>query len=228
MTPVPKKVRVKKNGVQFTIERTHESDGETSKSIYRVKVDLSQKFHDNLHIKISKRGILDRTFGFNKGDFPDLNPQIAVKGSNAIIIKQLLTNRYNLQIIYDLLSFTKHIDFNNQTTYKMNRSDSKLLYSLEKTLELVYIIENLLVEVYNDQRYTIEQISSSFLYELSELNCVVCRQEVIPQDLFILDCCGSAAHKLHIQSWLEKDSRCPYCKKKDVKLLAPNNVTTLV
>lgn len=112
----------------------------------------------------------------------------------------------------------------------LNKGDNPLIsffryisveWFVDKNLELAKFVGNLLDEIHNNQRYTEEEIRTKILFENSEMKCIICRQIIIFNDLIILNCCGSAAHRIHIQVWLNKEDRCPYCRKKNVKLLSP-------
>lgn len=50
--------------------------------------------------------------------------------------------------------------------------------------------------------------------------CVICYSDPEPlEEVSQLSCCKSYAHKDHLYDWLEEKSICPYCGKKDPKIL---------
>ena len=212
---------ISKGDLSITIEALTESKGENSESIYKVSFFMPKHIRETADLEIKKRNFLDKVFGFNKGDYPNLSADFSLKCSNVLLVNYLISIRENRQIIKEIMSRTKVLNFRHQNVLKMGQKTSNLFRTIRDIEDLVSVTEKILKEVNNDRRYSIEEINLFSLMTENIFSCVICRQEIINSDLRILNCCGSSAHRTHIESWLEKDPRCPYCKKTNVKLLIP-------
>ncbi len=51
--------------------------------------------------------------------------------------------------------------------------------------------------------------------------CIVCRNDPEPnEDVVILACCQTYAHRDHLQQWFRKNEKCPYCNRKNPLVVA--------
>ncbi len=210
---------VSKEGITFDVREVLSQKNDVLVSMFEIQFAIPWEIRTDLVIK--KRSILNKVFGFNKGDFPDLSNDLSIKCSNVILVNSLLSDPEFRNVLHDILLYTNRIDFQQRITLTTEKNSFQLSDALNRSLNLIKSIKNILGQINDENRYRMKEINIETIMKFGNFNCIICRRDIQIDQLYILDCCGSSVYGDHIKSWLTKEERCPYCRKLNVHLLVP-------
>ena len=211
---------ISKYGINFTVT-PYSTGGKHKSHLFRAEFVFPDEIRASLKLKIRKRGKFQKIFGKDRGQFHHINPNLTIYSSNIMIVKHLLNNRLSQYKLLDLLEKCEEIDTWVSNTIVSGQSATKLIQTCSSVYPFIEVLRKEIAAVKNEQHYEITEILSDYDIDSAELSCIICYQQVVIEEALVTNCCSSVAHSNHIRTWLKSHEKCPYCRKKDIILLAP-------
>ena len=211
---------ITKNTIDFKIT-PFSVGGKHRRYYFGAEFTFPEDIRANLHLKIRKRGLFKKIFRLGRGQFHHIDPNMTIYSTNILIVKHLLNIRSNHYKLLDFLKRCSELDTSGNNVIRTGQSAIKLVEACDSVFPFVDALRKEIAEVNDERRYEITEILSDYDVDSAEHSCIICYQQVMIEEVLITNCCSSVAHADHIRTWLKSNKKCPYCRKKDIVLLAP-------
>ncbi len=211
----PGRFTMERNGVVFNVIISYDYSKVVCRPRYSVTFSYPSILQEQVRMRIVRRGLISKALGMEEGQYNHLNEDLGIYGSNLLMVKTILNDNYNLQIVERVLAFMGEVDTTWEQSFECNNSES-LLTSCNDVIELISILSRGVKEVHNEDRYPEAEIMAGLDLTSVLLRCVICYQGVKVDDSYVTDCCTAIAHKTHMTAWLDAHENCPYCRKDNV------------
>ncbi len=222
---------ISKDGMDFHIRQK----ANTTRSAYEVTFEFPPDIAENIHLVIRRRNMLSKLTGRDRGDYSHINSELAVEGSNIVVVKSLLNDRWNLNQLKSLTKECRVVSIGGPNSFtaiggrRRGREErfvayqslSEVVNTCNIALSVTWILRKIMAEMDGTKRYTVHELLVDLDLEGVDLYCIICYQHVEPEDVRVMDCCSSVAHAEHIRTWLSSHNECPYCRSKSIMLLDP-------